>query len=103
MTTAPNGWNRTDNHLTRQVECKDFKQAIERLNAIGDIAEKQNHHPDLAIRDYNNLFISITTHEKGGLTEKNYKLAQAITDLLDYYEQKEDIEVNGRSDDDSSI
>ena len=103
MKHAPKGWNTHEDHLTLQLECQDFKRAIALLNTIGDIAEKQNHHPDLAVKDYNHLYVSITTHDKGGLTDKDYKLAQAITDLLDYYEEKENIELHGRSDDDSSV
>jgi 4a-hydroxytetrahydrobiopterin dehydratase len=96
MKQAPHGWNQQNDHLTLQLACQDFKRAVALLNTIGDIAEKQNHHPDLAIKDYNHLYVSITTHDKGGLTDKDYTLAQAITDLLDYYEQKEDTELNGR-------
>lgn len=94
MKQAPNGWITENNRLTLQLTCKDFKHAIALLNAIGDIAEKQNHHPDITIKDYNQLSISITTHDKGGLTDNDYELAQAITALIGQNDQKAEIELD---------
>lgn len=83
MKQLPSGWSQQDGRLKRRVTCKDFKAAVALLNTIGEIAEQQNHHPDLTITDYKQLSISITTHIKGGLTDRDFELAQAITRLLD--------------------
>lgn len=82
MTQAPVGWIEKGNKLVLIVKCTDFKQAIELLGEIGDIAESHNHHPDLTIQNYNELLISTTTHDMRALTEKDYVLAQAITNLV---------------------
>lgn len=78
------------------LKCDDFLHALALLNSVADIAQKQQHHPDIAIRNYNELLISTTTHSVGKITEKDYALAQEISDLLDYQSEKQDIETNGR-------
>lgn len=93
---TPKCWSKKDNSLLLAVKCKDFKHALALLNSIGDIAESLQHHPDLGIRNYNEVFAVTTTHEADGLTKKDYQLAQEITDLINYQDKKQDIETNGR-------
>lgn len=93
---TPNGWSKKEDTLLFTVKCKDFKHALALLNSIGDIAEKLNHHPDLGIRNYNEVFVATTTHDADGLTEKDYQLAQEVTDLITYQNRKGHIEANGR-------
>lgn len=78
----PAGWTKKDESLIFTVSCKNFADALALLNSIGDIAEKQQHHPDLGIRNYNEVFVSTTTHDAGGLTEKDYELAKDISALI---------------------
>ncbi len=96
MNTLPNGWSKKDQNLYFAVKCKDFKHALALLNSIGDIAERLQHHPDLGIRNYNEIFVSTTTHDSNSLTKKDYELAQEITDLINYQDEKRHIEQNGR-------
>lgn len=96
MKKVPNGWSKQDERLFLAVKCQDFKHALALLNSIGDIAERHQHHPDLGIRNYNEIFVSTTTHDKNGLTEKDYKLAQEVTDLINYQDEKKHTEQNGR-------
>ncbi len=93
----PHGWSEKDGKLLLAIKCKDFKHALALLNSIGDIAENLQHHPDLGIRNYNEVFVSTTTHDTNGLTEKDYQLAQEISDLINYQDEKKRIEQNGRS------
>lgn len=79
----PDGWSKKDNELQLLIKCRDFKHALALINSIGDIAEKQEHHPNLCIKNYNEIFISTTTHDANNLTEKDYKLAQEISSLID--------------------
>lgn len=65
-------------HLTRKF--KDFLEAIAFVNQLVEPAEKAGHHPDLAI-SYNKVTVSLTTHDAGGLTEKDFDLAQVISHL----------------------
>ncbi len=96
MSKIPNGWSKNKDELVYIMKAQDFVRALALLNAIGDIAQKQNHHPNMTIQNYNELVITTTSHDADGLTEKDYKLAQAITELIEYQIEKQNIEQNGR-------
>jgi 4a-hydroxytetrahydrobiopterin dehydratase len=76
-----NNWEKTDK-LTRKYKFKNFVEVIEKVNLIKDVAEKLNHHPNLFIKNYNELEIEIYTHESNDITEKDYKLAEEIDSLF---------------------
>lgn len=82
MKKLPEYWSERDGKLFAVFNCKDFKHALALLNSIGDIAEKQQHHPDVGIRNYREVFVSTVTHEVNKVTEKDYRLAYSINDLL---------------------
>lgn len=82
MMHLPNGWKQNDESLVLELKLADFKQAVELVNSIANIAEELNHHPDISIKNYNELTVTTTTHDSKNLTEKDYKLAQKITDLV---------------------
>lgn len=65
-------------HCTRQF--KDFVEAIAFVNRLVEPAEAAGHHPDIAI-SYNKVRISLTTHDSGGLTSKDFSLAQVISKI----------------------
>jgi len=75
-------WNETDDTLETTITSTDFMSVIDLVLRISEIAEEQNHHPDLLIHGYKNLTITLTTHDSEGVTEKDYALAQAIDELL---------------------
>lgn len=75
-------WNNDNKSLSRSFKSRDFKHAVDLLNKIAEVAEEQNHHPDISIKNFNSLEINITTHEEGGLTDKDYILASAVEDAL---------------------
>jgi len=97
MPTLPSGWSKKNDKLLLVLKCDDFTHALALLNSVADIAEKHQHHPDIAIRNYNELLVSTTTHSANKLTSKDYDLAQDISDLMDYQATKQDIEDNGRN------
>ncbi len=78
---TPDGWERGGEVLTRTVKCSDFRDALRLVNAVGEAAEKANHHPDIDIR-YNKVTLALTTHDAGGLTDKDIALASTINTLL---------------------
>ena len=78
----PNNWTEKDNGIFRKIEFKDFKQALAKMVEIGIEAEKAMHHPEWK-NVYNTLDIFLTTHDEGGLTEKDIKLAEKINALVD--------------------
>ncbi len=67
-------WTRTDDQLTRTYQFPDFPTAIRFVDAIAVAAESAWHHPDIDIR-WNKVELKLTTHDEGGLTEKDFDLA----------------------------
>jgi len=72
-----NGWNLQGNSIVKNYSFKDFKESLEFVNKIGEVAEKFGHHPDIII-NYNQVKLSLTTHAQEGLTEKDFELAKEI-------------------------
>ena len=73
-------WGNSNKKLERTFKFKDFNDSINFVNKVAKIAETQNHHPDIKI-NYNKVKISITDHEKGGVSEKCHKLVKTIDKL----------------------
>jgi 4a-hydroxytetrahydrobiopterin dehydratase len=73
-------WGNSKEKLERTFNFKDFNSAIDFVNKVAKIAETQNHHPDIEIK-YNKVNISITDHEKGGVSDKCRKLVKSIDDM----------------------
>ncbi len=74
------GWKKKAAVIAREFHFKDFPAAIKFVNAIAKIAEKEQHHPDIDIR-WNKVTLALTTHDAGGLTEKDFKLARQFDRL----------------------
>ncbi len=75
------GWSYRDNSLQTSFEFENFKEAFTLMTRIAFEAEAQNHHPDWT-NVYNQLEISLSTHDAGGVTEKDFKLAKAIEGIV---------------------
>jgi 4a-hydroxytetrahydrobiopterin dehydratase len=71
------GWKHQGNFLVRTFEFKHFMDGISFINAVAKLAEEQEHHPDINVR-YTTITLSIQTHSKGGVTEWDFELAEAI-------------------------
>jgi len=71
------GWGNSTGKLEKIFNFKDFNESIDFVNKVAKIAEKQNHHPDITIK-YNKVNISITDHEKGGVSDKCNKFVKAV-------------------------
>lgn len=71
------GWARAGRAITRTYRFDDFRGALAFVNRVGELAERQQHHPDIDIR-YNQVTLSVSTHDAGGLTERDFRLAAAI-------------------------
>jgi 4a-hydroxytetrahydrobiopterin dehydratase len=56
----------------------DFKAALNFVNEVGEEAEQLNHHPDVDIR-WNKVMLTLSTHSEGGLTQRDFELAQRIS------------------------
>ena len=77
---VPAGWAEVDDALERKLEFESFPAAIEFVRRLADLAESENHHPDIAI-SYRRVTVRWTTHSAGGITERDRALA-AETDRL---------------------
>jgi 4a-hydroxytetrahydrobiopterin dehydratase len=75
------GWTRRGNAITRTFEFPTFPEAIAFVNRIAESAERMDHHPDVDIR-YTKVTCSLSTHSAGGITQKDFKLAEAIDDSV---------------------
>jgi 4a-hydroxytetrahydrobiopterin dehydratase len=73
-------WKKKGSTITRTYEFKDFPKAIKFVDAVARIAEKAWHHPDIDIR-WNKVTLTLTTHDAGGLTGKDFKLAKQFDRL----------------------
>jgi 4a-hydroxytetrahydrobiopterin dehydratase len=73
-------WKKKQSTITRTFEFKDFVRAMGFVTAVAIEAEKANHHPDIDIR-WNKVTLALSTHDAGGLTEKDFALAK-IADQL---------------------
>ena len=79
LPTVPD-WKKKGSAITRTFQFKDFLTAIKFVNAVAKRAEKAGHHPDIDIR-WNKVTLALTTHDAGGLTEKDFKLAKQFDPL----------------------
>lgn len=70
-------WTREGDEIERELQLPTFPAAIDLVVQIADIAQAADHHPDIDIR-YNRLRIVLTTHDAGGLTNKDIELATSI-------------------------
>ena len=75
------GWVYEDNAIHTSFEFENFKDAFSVMTRIAFEAEKMNHHPDWS-NVYNTLRISLSTHDAGGVTMKDFQLAKVIEDLV---------------------
>lgn len=76
----PKGWSGGADAITRQFKFEDFSQAWGFMTRVALLAEAANHHPDWR-NVWNRVDIRLTTHDAGGLTQKDIDLARAIDKL----------------------
>lgn len=70
-----------DRCICREWRVKDFPAALDFFARVGQVAEAEQHHPDLHLTGYRNVAIELTTHAVGGLTENDFILAAKIDQL----------------------
>jgi 4a-hydroxytetrahydrobiopterin dehydratase len=74
-------WEMEENQIAKQFQFKDFAEALVFVNKVGAEAEKMDHHPDILIHSWNKVKITISTHSEGGITKKDFQLAEKIEGL----------------------
>ncbi len=68
--------------LVYQAKVKDFPAALAAVNKAGEVAEAEQHHPDLRIHGWNNLELILYTHDLGGLTKADFIMAAKLAQVL---------------------
>ena len=76
--TPPEGWQLNNDALECVYELTDFVDSVEFVNQLVEPSERLRHHPEIAIV-YNQVSISLTTHDSGGLTALDFQLAEEIS------------------------
>ena len=74
------GWSCAANAIERTWTFGDFSEALAFMNKVGALAEAMNHHPDIA-NSWATVRLTLTTHDKGGLTNLDFDLAKKINGL----------------------
>jgi 4a-hydroxytetrahydrobiopterin dehydratase len=74
-------WKLEGEEIIREFSFADFVTAIGFVNRVAEQAEKAGHHPDIDIR-YNKVRLALVTHDQGGLTEQDMKLASVVDTLV---------------------
>ncbi|MCI4371306.1 MAG: 4a-hydroxytetrahydrobiopterin dehydratase [Thermoplasmata archaeon] len=73
-------WSRRGKAITREWKFHDFPEALGFINRVGALAESMNHHPDI-YNSWATVRLTLTTHDKGGLTNLDFDLAKKIDGL----------------------
>jgi 4a-hydroxytetrahydrobiopterin dehydratase len=78
--SVPDGWAEVDGALERTFELPSFPEAIAYVNRVAELAEGENHHPDVTI-SYKKVTLRWTTHSEGGITDRDRELAARSAEL----------------------
>lgn len=73
-------WRREEQTISRSYEFADFVAAMKFVNAVASLAEQAQHHPDIDVR-WNKVTLALSTHDAGGLTQKDFALARQCDSL----------------------
>ncbi|MFY9780622.1 MAG: 4a-hydroxytetrahydrobiopterin dehydratase [Candidatus Baltobacteraceae bacterium] len=74
------GWRHLPNSIEKVFDRGDFDGSLRFVNEVARLANEQNHHPDIAV-SWNRVTLTLSSHDAGGLTERDFKLAEAIEAL----------------------
>lgn len=75
-----NGWERNGIEISKTYKLPSFPAAIVFVSTVGHLAEAANHHPDISV-SWRNVTLTLSSHDAGGLTDADFKLAQQIDNL----------------------
>jgi 4a-hydroxytetrahydrobiopterin dehydratase len=74
-------WTRDGDTIVRELELPDFAAAMAFVNAVAELAEAANHHPDILVHGWNKVRLTLSTHSAGGLTQSDLDLSRGIDGL----------------------
>ncbi|MDA4120633.1 MAG: 4a-hydroxytetrahydrobiopterin dehydratase [Thaumarchaeota archaeon] len=76
------GWKHDGKFITKSFEFESFMEGIAFVSRVAEVAEMEEHHPDIHIR-YTTVTLSVQTHSEGGVTEWDLELAEAIEKMVE--------------------
>ena len=74
------GWARKGNALVKSYHFATFPKGIDFIRRVADVAESMNHHPDIDVR-YTKVSFVLSSHDAGGVTDRDFALASRIEEL----------------------
>jgi 4a-hydroxytetrahydrobiopterin dehydratase len=77
----PAGWREVDGALEREFVFKDFAEALAFVNRVGELSERENHHPDIAVH-WNKVTLRWWTHVENAVTDRDHELALKTNEFL---------------------
>ena len=80
LTTVPD-WTKRAQTICRTYKFEGFLMSIAFVHRIAKRAQKLNHHPDIDIR-FDQVKLTLTTHDEGGITEKDFSLARQCDEVF---------------------
>ncbi|MEI6849567.1 MAG: 4a-hydroxytetrahydrobiopterin dehydratase [archaeon] len=75
-------WVLDGEFITKEIEFSEFKKAMDFVNEVAKVAEKNNHHPEIII-NFNVVRLSLTTHSAKSLTDLDFKVAEEIDKIYE--------------------
>jgi len=76
----PADWERDDDEVVRVYEFDDYLDGVAFASAVGEIADEEFHHPEMIVR-YDEVEVRLTSHEAGGITDRDVELAGRFDDV----------------------
>jgi 4a-hydroxytetrahydrobiopterin dehydratase len=77
-------WTKHGQTISRTIQFAGFLKSIDFVNLIARQAQKFNHHPDIDIR-YNRVTLTLSTHDEGGITEKDFVMARQCDEVFNKF------------------
>lgn len=76
------GWEHRGDRIVRELKFGGFREAIAFINRVADLADEANHHPELT-NVYSTVHVELTSHDAGGVTDRDLSLARAIDGVVE--------------------
>ena len=74
-------WSELNGAIQRTFQFKDFVEAMKFVNEVAAQAEREQHHPNILIR-WNKVTLTLSTHDSGGITSKDFELAKRVDGMV---------------------
>jgi 4a-hydroxytetrahydrobiopterin dehydratase len=86
VSTHKSDWNEVDGALERTFECASFSEAVAFVNRVAELAERENHHPDILL-SYRKVTVRWVSHSAGGITDRDHVLAAATSEVFTTFDK----------------